>query len=57
MRRHLQSRISQSLFAGVLALAVFVVGHNLYFLLKYATLQKQTLSWGHTAGAGQDRRR
>jgi hypothetical protein len=37
MRRHSQSRISHSLFAGVLALAVFVVGHNLYFLLKYGS--------------------
>jgi hypothetical protein len=34
MRSRLQDRVSRSLFAGVLALAVFVVGHNLYFLVR-----------------------
>lgn len=37
MRKHLQDRVSRSLFAGVLALTVLVVGHNLYFLLRYGS--------------------
>lgn len=37
MRRRLQGRLFRSLFAGTLALAVLVVGHDLYFLLRYGS--------------------
>jgi hypothetical protein len=54
---HLPGRISRRLFAGVLALAVFVVGHNLYFLIRYGSGYASEMartgdgnSWDSTVG-------